>query len=755
MRRKHPLALASMLGALLAALAALLALLLAGAAPQAPAQTTLPTLSIDDVMVSEGNSGTTNATFTITLLEASMSEVTVRYATTNGTAVQPADYVAVTTPSTVTIPAGQTTTTATVAVKGDPLDEIDEIFQVQLSAPTNATINDGIGVATIVDDDLPPTLSVNDPSFSETNNTSTNRFTVSLSAASGKTITVRYDITGTATAGTDFTSPTTGTLTFSATPTTPTVTTQPLPITVVADTVDELNETLVLTLSDATNATIAKPTGTATIIDDDVPTISIDDISVPEGDSGTTDATFTVRLSAASPQDVSVRVVSSTSTSDTPAAVAPGDYTLLASTLVTILAGQTTATVSVAVVGETVDEADERFRVSLLSPVNSTIGDGIAIATIVDDDPPPAMRIEDLTINEGSVGATNAVLKVTLNAPSGRTIIAAATTTNGTATAGVDYGETTELLTFNAGQVERTITIPIGPDGAVENDETFTVAISPTSPAANQTLDKGVATVTIVDDDLGPGNTPSLSVADAQVAAEGDSGTKPVTITVRLSTAPGRTVGVSYATVDGSATAPADYAPLSGRLEFLPGQQVKTIETTIVGDTAVEGHHSFKVRLSEPANATIGDGEATVLITDDDVGAGPVTAPATVDAKRLLCATRRGCSGLPVGWTVYARGTLVFELAAVAPRRTIAAKGSRPRRTIAAKVIPILKTTSTITRPRSGRRVLRPTPGRDARRLLSRLRRDRATSLRLKVTFVNRSGDAKTTTLRIRLNLKR
>ncbi len=275
------------------------------------------------------------------------------------------------------------------------------------------------------------------------------------------------------------------------------------------------------------------------------------------------------------------------------------------------------------------------------------------------------------------------------------------------------------------------------------------------STPSNATLQKGTATVTIVDDDLGPGTTPTLSVADVKTPAEGDSGTKPVDITVKLSAAPGRTVGVKYTTDNGTAIAPADYTAHSGTLEFAPGETSKTITTTIQGDTAVEEDQTFKLLLSAPTNATIGDGEATILIVDDDIGLGPVTTPASVKGKGLFCARRKGCPGLPVGWTVYARGKLIFELAAVSPKRTIAAKGGTPARTIASKITPILKTTSTITRPRTDRTVLRPRPGRNATRLLRRLRSVRANQLRLKVTFVNRSGESESKTLRVQLNVYR
>ena len=101
--------------------------------------------------LTEGNAGTTNANFTVSLSAPSGMNVTVNYATANGTATQPADYT--TTSGTLTFTPGQGTKTISVPVVGDVLDEIDETFVVNLSGPTNATIADTQGVGTITDDD--------------------------------------------------------------------------------------------------------------------------------------------------------------------------------------------------------------------------------------------------------------------------------------------------------------------------------------------------------------------------------------------------------------------------------------------------------------------------------------------------------------------------------------------------------------------------------------------------------------------------
>jgi hypothetical protein len=111
-------------------------------------------LSINDVTVLEGNSGTSNAVFTVSLSAASATAVTVDFATADGTAVTPSDYTSAS--GTLTFAPGETTKMITVLVNGDTLVEPDETFFVNLSNALGATIADGQGMGTIVNDDLPP-----------------------------------------------------------------------------------------------------------------------------------------------------------------------------------------------------------------------------------------------------------------------------------------------------------------------------------------------------------------------------------------------------------------------------------------------------------------------------------------------------------------------------------------------------------------------------------------------------------------------
>jgi hypothetical protein len=223
-----------------------------------------PSVSINDATVKEGNTGTVNATFTLTLSAATSVDVTVHYATADVTAAAGSDYTAAS--GTVTIPAGQLGRTVTIAVKGDRLPEPTETFAVNLAGATNATIGDGQGVGTILDDE--PRVSITDVSRKEGNKNQTTQFTfkVTLSAAYDQPVTVSFQTTnGTATTGDGDYVGKTGTLTFNPGETSKTIT-----IDVKGDSKKESDETFYLDLFGlGSNALFIKSRGLGTILNDD------------------------------------------------------------------------------------------------------------------------------------------------------------------------------------------------------------------------------------------------------------------------------------------------------------------------------------------------------------------------------------------------------------------------------------------------------------------------------------------------------
>ena len=337
-----------------------------------------PLLTLSDATAVPESDGA-KAEFTLTLSYSPDQDVTVQYTTEDGTATAPNDYASAS--GTVTFEAGTTDLSRTIVVDvaDDVLDEDDEAFQLVLTAPSGALIANGTASAVITDDDAPPAASIGDATVEEGSGSSTTMsFLVNLSAPSGRDISIDYASSdGTATAGQDFTGGS-GTLVIPAGQASGSV-----DVTIVGDLSDEFDETFTLTLSSATNASIADGQALGTIFDnDEAPTLAIQDASVTEGNSGTKELTFTVEVSEASGKPISVTFASADGSADS------SDYTATSGTL-EIPAGQATGSISVQVSGDVDEEDDETLTMTLSAPTNATLGNAGATGTIVNDDFPP------------------------------------------------------------------------------------------------------------------------------------------------------------------------------------------------------------------------------------------------------------------------------------------------------------------------------------------------------------------------------
>ena len=266
-----------------------------------PIPLALPLVTISGAAVTEGNSGTTAAVFTVEFSEPSNAPATVQYATRDGSAVAGSDYLA--TSGTLTFAPGQTRQTISVAVIGDRIGEEIEHFSVVLSSPTGAILLNDSGTELIYDDE--PRIAGNSVEVVEGNSGTVTAFvTMSLSNPYDQAVTVNYfTYDYSAVAGSDYL-PVSGTLTF--VPGGPL--TQQVAITVLGDRLFEgPRETLVLGLQNASSNATVGADGLVHIRDDE-PLISIspDVVTITEGNAGATDAVFTVRLSAAYDGDVTV-----------------------------------------------------------------------------------------------------------------------------------------------------------------------------------------------------------------------------------------------------------------------------------------------------------------------------------------------------------------------------------------------------------------------------------------------------------------
>ena len=357
--------------------------------------------------VTEGNSGNVNATFTVTLSTASGQAASVNYATADGTATAPADYAA--TSGHADFAAGRDDASRSPSlVNGDTLDEANETFSSTCRTPTNATIADGQGVGTITDDDAaadaldqrrdghrgqqrhgqrdlhasPSTRRAGRPSPSTTRPRTARprpppttrrppaRSRFARRADARSTVTRRRQRRHCSTRRTRPSSST------SRTP---------------------------------ANATIADGQGVGTITDDDGQPVALDQRRrrSPRGTAGTTNATFTVTLSAASGQTVTVDYATADGT-----ATAPADYTATPGTL-TFAPGQTTKTVTVPVIGDTLDEANETFTSTSRARRTPRSATARARARSPTTIRCRRCRSNNVTVTEGDSGTVNAIFTVT------------------------------------------------------------------------------------------------------------------------------------------------------------------------------------------------------------------------------------------------------------------------------------------------------------------------------------------------------
>jgi Calx-beta domain-containing protein len=583
--------------------AALSALQLVAAAP---AGASGGTFGVDSPTRSEpGDVGYAQMVFNVTRTFTSPGLATVDYQTVAetgaGKATAGQDYVAAS--GTVVFDANESTKQVMVDLLGDSLNEGDETFTLRFLNPSGealpATPYDVTG--TITDDNDPaPSLSVADASAQEGDTGSSPAgFVVTLSAPSGRTVTVDYATAdGTAAAPADYTAKT-GTLTFN-----PGQLSKIVPVSVIGDSVDEADESFSLNLSGAVNAGIASGSATGLIVDDDgQPSVSVNDV-VTADEKGK--ATFKVTLSNSSGRAVSVQATAAGGT-----ATAGSDFEPT-SKRVDFPPGVTSQDFEVPLLDDNRDEPAETFSVLLSAPQNALLGDGAGAGTITDDDAGPGLSIDDITEAEGE-GPLPKNFRFTVRldgAAVGQVVTVKYAVKDGTATAPVDY-----LITPSQGTLTflnsnpQTITVAVNDDSLAEGTETFTVELS---EAVNAVINKGVGVGTIVNDDGPPA---IVSINDVSVAEN----LGPALFTVSLSAPVTQAVVVSYATKDGSAAGGRDYTPSSGTVTFAPNDVApKTISVPVTNEDLNEADEAFTVELSNPVNAVFNDASGAATITNDD-----------------------------------------------------------------------------------------------------------------------------------------
>ncbi|MEO2005593.1 MAG: Calx-beta domain-containing protein, partial [Candidatus Poribacteria bacterium] len=624
----------------------------------------VPTITVSDKTYAEA-AGTTAYTGTeIFLSHGSDTAITVEYGGNGGSgaatfnAVDSEDYTDTT--GTLTFNAGTTVPAANLAItilaEAANKDENDEVFNIVFSniaggvaASTETFTTDGTAAITITDDDPAPTVSIAAVTQAEAGGAAV--FTATLTARSGKTVTLQIDTadgdTNAATAGTDYTAITASTLTFAA----DTDLTKTQSVAVANDAIDEEDQQYKVVGSNFTNTSenaAGDATAVGTITDDDAaPLVYITDVTRTETEASQTFA-FTVGLdnranSGTNPgaSEKPIYVIYATSAGATNPATAGSDYTAISTTALILAAGTSSGTINVTVAGDTTDELAQTFKITLSSPTNATLdtnndlgntsgADNIAVGTITDNDAAPTISVDDIAILESAAGAastTTSPFTVTLSEASELPVTVAVALSTSDATSGTDYGAAfTEsdgandgTLNFAAGDLTETVTVTVNGDTIDETNQTFNINLAtPTTTGSTPVISDSQGVATITDDDPAP----SISINDITVLESAGTGTYAVT----LDAASEQNVTVDFVAATGTtngATAGSDFVATSGTLTFTAGDQSENVPVTVNVDTIDEEDQTVKVTLSNAASASgstpaLADAIGVLTITDDD-----------------------------------------------------------------------------------------------------------------------------------------
>ena len=371
-----------------------------------------PELRIDDVQIEEGDSGSSALSFTISLSSASSAEVTVDYATADGSAtVADDDYQA--SAGTATIASGQTSTTVSISVLGDNRFEADETFSLQLSNPVGATLADDSGLGRIINDDAQPSISLTAEPASISEAGGSTQFTATLSNPSSETVTAELEFLGSSTAAAgDYMAPD-RVFTIPAGATAASLT-----LTGVDDNIAEGTETIIAAFGSVSNASPILETVRVELLDNEgrpTVTLSAAPLAIPEAGGS---STLTVTLDPVSSQDVQLQLL----LTDRGGAVAADANDLrIAPAELTIAAGQSTVTATLTAIDDALFEGDEPARVTV-GGISGNVSQGVPSVveiSIIDDDPAPApdaaLQPQALDFGEQQVDSVSAAQTVFIN----------------------------------------------------------------------------------------------------------------------------------------------------------------------------------------------------------------------------------------------------------------------------------------------------------------------------------------------------
>ncbi len=634
------------------------------------------------------------------------SDLTVNYATANGTATAGTDYTAKSGTLTFTSAAAGSQTFK-VQTTEDVVDEgTGETFTVSISSPSGgggpapSLAKSPTVTTTITDDDDAPsgvTLSAVPSSLGEDDAETSLTVTAKLNGSTlpGSTTVTIGTLSGSATKDTDYT---VGTSLASITiPATTASWSGTMKITPTDDTVVEGDETITIPGSTTTAVGLSVTSATVTLTDSRKAPLGNPNDEPPAGSPGDTDgavlsisgpasavaegsdASFTVTLSAAVAAEV--KVAWSAPLAADAAVAADLSATSGTVTFAANSAAGATKTIKITATDDKLSETSEGFTVTL-GTITSTLSSQISLKSGASSATATISASDAITVNisgPSSVDEGDSTTSYTVSlSPTGVTPTADLTvsygTANGTATAGTDYTAKSGTLTFTSTAAgSQTFKVQTTEDDVDEGTgETFTVSISSPSGGGGPTPSLNTSasvTTTITDDDDAPSGI-TLSAVPSSLGEDDGETSVTVTATLNGSTLPGSTV-VTIGTLSGGATKDTDYTVgtslASITIPATSSSGTGTLVITPTDDAVVEGDESITIPGSTTTEVGLSVASASVTLTDDDKTttgtpddkdsavlsiSGPSAAVAEgSDAEFVVTLSKSVAAEVSVGWS--------------------------------------------------------------------------------------------------------
>ncbi|MES2981163.1 MAG: Calx-beta domain-containing protein [Verrucomicrobiota bacterium] len=559
------------------------------------------TVAATDATASEPERADGNGVFAFTRTGDNSADLTVNYFL-GGTSTNGGDYTTLT--GTVTILAGQSVATVTVAPVNDTEQEFNETVILNLSPGAGYLIGQPASATVTINEGDAPVVSVTatDNDVRELTTANAGTYTITRTGSTLAALTVNYTMSGTATNGTDYAS-LTGTATIAANASTAVVTLTPTD-----DALSEGNETAIMTLASGTGYTVGTPNpASLTIGDGELPIISFGTSDLDAAEPSASNGYFRLARAAATTAVTVNYTISGTATSGS-------DFTAVSGSI-TFPSASTQQDVTISVLDDVLSENPETVVLTISSNAAYSItGPTSQTLTLRDNENTVTLAATDATATEAGDTGTFRFTKP---------VAAGAMTVNytigGTALNGTDYASLAGSITIPNGQTFADLTITPNTDFIYDPTETVTVTLTANGTAYSiGTLTAQAVNIT---DTTGK---PTIKIFAPDSAAI-ESPLTTAYYSIQLSHQAAANTTVSYA-VSGTATSATDYTALTGSVTVNAGIVDQKFTLTPVADGLTETPETVTITLNTSANYDIGSPtSATALILDSDIAGFNVT----------------------------------------------------------------------------------------------------------------------------------